>query len=196
MPVERHLLQKMAGDYWWLVLIRGIAVLCLGLLMVSRPGMTLVLIIQFLGAYLLVDGIFTIINSQRSRKVLGDWRWALFTGILGVIAGIVVFSRPLAAAVLTTTFLVYFIALLALASGFSSIFTGIRLRKEIDNEWSMILGGLLYCGFGILLLGSPMLSMATLIWVLGILAIGGGLVQIFASFKLRTFGKTGAVPEA
>jgi uncharacterized membrane protein HdeD (DUF308 family) len=196
MPVERHLLQKMAGDYWWLVLIRGIAVLCLGLLMVSRPGMTLVLIIQFLGAYLLVDGIFTIINSQRSRKVLGDWRWALFTGILGVIAGIVVFSRPLAAAVLTTTFLVHFIALLALASGFSSIFTGIRLRKEIDNEWSMILGGLLYCGFGILLLGSPMLSMATLIWVLGILAIGGGLVQILASFKIRSFGKTGAAPGA
>jgi len=195
MPVERHLLQKMAGDYWWLVLIRGIAVLCLGLLMVSRPGMTLVLILQFLGAYLLVDGIFTIINSLRSRKVLGDWRWALFTGILGVIAGIVVFSRPLATAVLTTTFLVYFIALLALASGFSSIFTGIRLRKEIDNEWSMILGGLLYCGFGILLLGSPMLSMATLIWVLGILAIGGGLVQILASFKIRTFGKAGTAPE-
>ena len=196
MPVERHLLQKMAGDYWWLVLIRGIAVLCLGLLMVSRPGMTLVLIIQFLGAYLLVDGIFTIINSLRSRKVLGDWRWALFTGILGVIAGIVVFSRPLAVTVLTTTFLVYFVALLALASGFSSIFTGIRLRKQIDNEWSMILGGLLYCGIGILLLASPMMTAATLVWILGSFAVVGGLVQVFASFKLKKFGATGEVPGA
>jgi uncharacterized membrane protein HdeD (DUF308 family) len=189
MPVERSVLQKLCADYWWLALLRGVVVLALGIMMMSRPGMTVVLLIQFMGAYWLVDGIFTIINSIRGRTAVADWGWGLFVGILSVIAGIVVFSRPLAAAMLTTTFVVYFIAIAALVSGVSSIVTGLRLKKEITNEWSMILTGLLYVGFALLLLGRPLVSAASLVWLLGIFATVGGVLLIGVSFRIRSFGK-------
>ena len=189
MPVERSVLQKLCADYWWLALLRGVAVLVLGIMMMSRPGMTVVLLIQFMGAYWLVDGIFTIINSIRGRAAVADWGWGMFVGILSVIAGTIVFSRPLAAAMLTTTFVVYFIAIAALVSGVSSIVTGVRLRREITKEWSMILSGLLYLGFGLLLLGRPLVSAASLVWLLGIFATVGGIGMIVVSFRIRSFGK-------
>ena len=67
--------------------------------------------------------------------------------------------------------------------GFSSLFTGIRLRKQIDNEWSMIIGGILSVIFGVLLLVSPYISALALIWTAGIFAIAGGIVMFVQSFN-------------
>jgi uncharacterized membrane protein HdeD (DUF308 family) len=169
--------------------LRGVVVLLLGVMMMTRPGMTVVLLIQFMGAYWLVDGIFTIINSIRGRAAVADWGWGLFVGILSVIAGTVVFSQPLAVAMLTTTFVIYFIAIAALVSGVSSIVTGIRLRKELSSEWSMILSGLLYIIFALLLLGRPLVSAASLVWLMGIFASVGGIMLIVVSLRIRSFGK-------
>jgi uncharacterized membrane protein HdeD (DUF308 family) len=145
----------------------------------------------FLGGYWLVDGVFTIIESVRGRRRLQHWGWGLFVGIIGVPAGIVVFSRPLASALLTTTFLVYFLAFAAVVSGVSSMVTGIRLRKEITNEWSMILGGALYTIFGVLLLTRPLVSVLVLVWTFGILAIAGGVTLVVVALKMRKVGREG-----
>jgi uncharacterized membrane protein HdeD (DUF308 family) len=189
MAVERSVLQKLCADYWWLALLRGVVVLILGIMMMRQPQMTVVVLIQFMGAYWLVDGLVTIANSIRGRAAVADWGWGLFVGMLSVIAGIVVFSGPLAAAMLTTTFVMYFIAIAALVSGVSSIITGLRLRKVVRNEWSMILSGLLYVGFALLLLGRPLVSAASLVWLLGIFATVGGIMLIFVSFRIRSFGR-------
>ena len=189
MPIDRSLMQELCADYWWLVLLRGLAVLTLGVLLMTRPGATLIVLAQFLGAYWLVDGVFTIANSLRGRKVVPDFGWGLFVGFLGVIAGCVVFARPAAAAVLATTFVVYFIAITAIVSGVSSIVTGLRVRRELNNEWSMILGGVIYLLFGLLLIGRPLVSAATLFWMLGLLAVIGGVGFVMVSFKVRSIGK-------
>ena len=49
----------------------------------------------------------------------------------------------LVAAVFTARFLIYLLAFAAIISGVSNIASGIRLRKEIDNEWALVLGGVL-----------------------------------------------------
>ena len=75
-----------------------------------------------------------------------------------------------------------------------SVVTGIRLRREITNEWSMILGGLLYAVFGLLLLARPLVSVVTLLWVFGILAMLGGPTLVMVAFKLRKAGQDGLTP--
>ena len=47
---------------WWLVLLQGIALLILGALLLTNPAMTTIVLIQFLGIYWLVKGIFEIVS--------------------------------------------------------------------------------------------------------------------------------------
>ena len=183
-------IQQFLSSVWWIVLLRGITVLVLGLLLVVNPGSTLMTIMIFLGAYWFVDGIFTIMKFLKGGKSMEGWGWGIFSGVLGVIAGLVVFVHPLATAVLTQVFLIYFLAFMAIANGASSIVTGIKLRKEIKNEWTIILGGLLTVIFGILLLSKPLVGSVLFLWMLGIIAIVGGIAIISLAFKVKKMATT------
>ena len=79
---------------------------------------------------------------------------------------------------------------MAIANGVSSIVTGLKLRKEIKNEWTVILGGLLTVFFGILLLSKPLVGSALLLWLLGIIAVVGGISIISLAFKVKNMAKT------
>ncbi len=183
-------MQQFLTSVWWIVLLRGITVLVLGLLLLFNPGSTLITIMIFLGAYWFVDGIFIIINTLQRRKKMESWGLGILSGVLGVIAGLVVFVHPLATTVLTQVFLIYFLAFMAIANGVSSIVTGIKLRKEIKNEWTIILGGLLTVIFGVLLLSKPLVGSALLLWLLGIIAVVGGISIITLAFKVKNMAKT------
>src|SRR5947208_3164838 len=61
----------------------------------------------------------------------------------------------------------------------------IRLRKEIDNEWSIGLSGALSVLFGIVLLVAPGAGAVGLIWVIGAYAIVFGILLVMAAFKLK-----------
>jgi uncharacterized membrane protein HdeD (DUF308 family) len=111
----------------------------------------------------------------------------IFSGVLGILAGIVAYVH----AVMCVMLIGFLISFLGLLHGISGIMQGIRLRKEIDNEWSMILGGLISAIFGVLLLISPKISAAGLLFTAGIVGIVGGISLIFLSFRIREFGKEG-----
>jgi uncharacterized membrane protein HdeD (DUF308 family) len=189
--VEKTLLQSLASQTWWLVLLRGIAVLLLGIALLTNPAATVMILVQFLGAYWIADGIFTLVHALKGRKVAKNWGRGLFVGIPSIVAGLIIFSRPLASAILTVTFLVYLIAFWSMFFGINSIVTGIRLHKEVNNEWSMILGGIISTLFGILLLVSPMMSAMTLVWLIAVFALVDGIILIVLSFKVRKFGTAG-----
>ena len=191
MAEEKGFVQQFCSDVWWLVLLRGIAVLILGGYLLYKPGITVLILVQLLGAYFLVDGLFSVFNSIIGRKYMKGWGWGIFMGLLEILAGIIVFGRPIASAILTVGFLVYFIAFIAMFFGFMGIITGIRVRKEIKGEWSMIVGGLLAVIFGFLLLINPQASAVAFIITLGCFAVVGGIFQIFFACKLRKVGKKG-----
>lgn len=188
---EKGLLQNISSDIWVFVFLRGLVLLIMGALLLYKSGITVLVLVQILGAFFFVDGLFTIFKSILGRRYIEGWGWGLFVGIMEVLAGIIVFVHPFASAILTVSFLVYFIAFMAMFFGFLSIFTGIRLRKEMEGEWTMILGGLLSVIFGILLIFNPEASAVALIIVMGVFAIMGGIAQVVFAFKMRKFGKKG-----
>jgi uncharacterized membrane protein HdeD (DUF308 family) len=185
---SQNLISKVASSIWWIVLLRGVLAIIIGILLFTNPSATLVAIMMFLGAYWLIDGIFTFIVSLQGRKEHKHWGWGMFVAILSVLAGLAVFAQPMAATLFTTTFLVYFMGFLILASGISSIVTGIKLRKT-SGEWMMILGGLFTTLLALLLLANPIFSVTFLISLLGVLTVIGGVTLIAVSFKIRKFGK-------
>ena len=181
---SQSLIGKAAAVIWWLVLLRGIAVIILGILFFTNPGATLIVIMTFLGAYWLVDGLFTLIASLQGKKENKNWVWGIFVGILSILAGLAVFSQPIAATLFTTTFLMYFMGFIILVSGISSIATGFKLDKA-SGKWVMILGGVLTAFLGLLLLVNPVFSATFFVSILGFFSIIGGIMLIGLSFQIR-----------
>ena len=133
--------QRVLKDLWWLMLLRGLALVAVGILFLTRPVVPLTLAILMMGAYWFVDGILTVTRSIRERPAGRQRAFGLFVGVVSIVAGLVVFSRPVASALLTTTFLVYFLAFAALVSGLVSLTNGLRNRRAMANPEYLILGG-------------------------------------------------------
>ena len=181
--------KKVFTDLWSLVLIRGIGLVLLGIILLAFPLDTMKVLILIMGAWWVIDGIVTVVKSIKGRKNQQAWGWGIFTGLLGVIAGIVVLSQPALSAILTTSFLVWFLGISALIYGINGIVTGIRLRKEVKGEWSMILGGIFSIIFGIILMVSPLVSAMTIIKIMGIVAIAGGITLTLVAFGIKKKAK-------
>jgi len=186
---QKSSLKELFSTIWWLVLLRGIVVLLMGILLVSRPLPTIMVLVYLLGFYWFFDGIFTLFESIRGRKNHKDWGWGVFVGIISALAGIIVFTQPYISAVIGVTFVIYLVAIMVLISGIWSIITGIRLRKVVSNEWSMILGGIISALFAILLMSNPLVSAMTLVWLMGLFALIGGIVLIVLSFRIKALSK-------
>ena len=182
---ENQSVKNVISNIWWLVLLRGLLVLGLGILLISKPMATLVILVHVMGIFWFIDGLATLFESIRGRKTHTNWGWGVFVGIISALAGLIVFVQPVISAVIGMTFLIYLVAIMILASGIWSVITGIRLRKAIKNEWSMILGGILYVIFGLLLLGNPVMSAMMIVWLFGLSALVGGIFLIIASFRIR-----------
>ena len=174
------ILPTMAGN-WWALLIRGIAAVLFGLAALLWPGLTLYVLIIFFGAYALVDGVFAIIAGIRGTGARRRWL-LLAEGFLGVIAGLFAFFYP----GMTALVLLYVIAFWAIFTGILEIVMSISLRREIENEWLMGLGGVLSVLFGVVLAVLPGVGLLSLVWLIGIYAIVFGVALIALGFRVRS----------
>jgi uncharacterized membrane protein HdeD (DUF308 family) len=162
---------------WWLVLINGIAALILGILLITSTGSTVLILVQFLGIYWLVSGIFQIVGLFIDSTA---WGWKLFAGILGILAGIVILNHPLISPLVVGGTIVIIMGVQGIIFGIAGLvaaFQGGGLGAGIMGVLSII--------FGIVLLANPLLGAAALPWVLGIFGIVGGIAGIIAAFRMR-----------
>lgn len=182
---------EMVSRNWWMLLIRGIAAIVLGIAVLVVPGLSLDLLVTFFAAYLFVDGIFAIITAVTHTSYPRWWLMAL-EGLISVLAGIAAFLFP-GAAVLTFFYIVVF---WAIATGIIEIISAIELRKQIDNEWWLIIGGALSVIWGIVLLLYPGAGILTLLWLFGVLAIAFGAMIVLLSFRVRGMRQGGSQTHA
>lgn len=166
---------------WWLVLLRGVLSIVFGVLAFLWPGITLFALVALYGAFALVDGVLALISAFTGRlKPLPTW-WLVLVGIAGIAAGIVTFLWP----GITAIVLVLFIGAWALVHGIFEIIGAIKLRKEIDNEWWLILSGVLSVVFGLLVIAMPGAGALGLIWAIAAYSIVFGITWVMLAFRLR-----------
>jgi uncharacterized membrane protein HdeD (DUF308 family) len=165
---------------WWMLLLRGIAAIIFGVLALAWPGITLLTLIQVYGAFALVDGVLAIIAAITGGAPAPRW-WLAVVGLLGIATGLLMFIMP----GLTALVLLYFIAGWAIATGVFQVIGAINLRKEIDNEWYLILGGIVSVLFGVGVMMAPGAGALALLWVIGIYAVFMGVIFIALAFRLK-----------
>ena len=162
---------------WWLVLIQGIAGVIIGLLLLISPLKTTVFLVQFLGIYWFVSGIFGIVSIFIDHT---HWGWKLFAGLLGIIAGILILQHPLWSTVLVPTTLVIILGIEGLIIGVVNLIHAFR-----GGGWGIGILGALSIVFGLILLSNLFVSALALPYVAGAFGVVGGSIAIFYSFKLK-----------
>jgi uncharacterized membrane protein HdeD (DUF308 family) len=166
---------------WWLVLIEGILLIIIGIFLLLNPYKSFVSIIWVLGIYWLIRGILDLVSLIWDRTF---WGWKIFAGILGIIAGWIVIQHPLGSSVVISQVTVFMLAFIGIFMGISAI-----VRAFKGAGWGTgIMGGISIL-LGILLLANSAIATVTLPWVLGFLAIFGGIMTIIGSFQVRSLEK-------
>jgi uncharacterized membrane protein HdeD (DUF308 family) len=108
----------------WLLLVEGALGVAIGLLTYRSPGLTAVTLVLYVAAWMLIIGGLRIAAAIRLRKEIeGEW-WLALSGVLSLLAAVVLMWNPLLGAVA----LVWVIALYAIVLGIAEIGVGLRMR--------------------------------------------------------------------
>ena len=175
---------------WSVLAVRGALAVLFGLLALIWPDITVLALVLLFGAYALVDGVMALYTAlfDRGRPGARSVGWLVLEGVAGVVAAIGAVVWP----GITALALLYLIAAWALVTGVAEILAAIRLRREIEGEWLMILSGALSILFGILAFLFPGAGALAVVWLIATYAIAFGVVMLILAFRLRRHG-AGAV---
>ncbi|MDQ3780864.1 MAG: HdeD family acid-resistance protein [Chloroflexota bacterium] len=168
---------------WWALALRGVIAILFGFMAWIWPDLTVRALVLLFGAYALVDGVFAIVAAASGAG--GRRWWALvIEGLLGIAVGLITMVWP----DLTALALLYFIASWAIITGVLEIFAAFELRREIEGEWLLGLGGLASILFGLILIVFPGDGALALIWLIGAYAIFFGALLIGLAWRVRSMG--------
>jgi uncharacterized membrane protein HdeD (DUF308 family) len=167
------------GRYWWALVLRGVLAILFGVMAFVWPGLTLTVLVLFVGAWMLVDGVFTAIQAFKSET---RWQMLLYAA-MGIVAGLITLFYP----GISTLALLYLIAFWSVFKGVMEIILAIRLRKEIEREWLLILAGVLSVVFGVLLVLMPVTGALAVVWIIGMYAVAFGVLLVILGFRVRSF---------
>ena len=164
---------------WWLLLMGGIFNIIIGILLLTNPAKTALAMAWVLGLFWLIQGIFALVGMFLDHTA---WGWKLFMGILGILAGIAVMRHPVASAVTIPMILVLMLGIQGMIVGAISLVMAFK-----GGGWGAgILGGLsIIFGLILVLNFANLGTVAVFIWVVAILALAGGIVQIIQAFRQR-----------
>ena len=170
--------QPQQSNIWWVFLLQGFAGIILGLMLLTEPGATIVVLTTVLGFYWLVMGLLALVQVFVDRST--PWIWSLLTGIVGILAGLFVLRHPLIAALTVPTVLVIILGIQGLVMGVLEIIGGFK-----GGGIGPFILGAINVLVGLLLLGSPLAAALAVPLVFGVLLLVQGVGSIILAFRVR-----------
>ena len=186
MPLVPSALLERLAENWWLLLLRGLAAIAFGVVAFFWPGITLVALTYLFGIYAIVDGVVAIWAAFNAPGDAGPRWWLGLSGVVSILAGIVAFAYT----GMTALVLLVFIAVWAIIIGVLQLYAANRLWNVIDNDWWLILSGLLSIAFGAVLIAWPGTGALAVIWTIAWFAVFFGCLFIGLAFELKKFKRT------
>jgi len=173
---------EILSRYWWMTVLRGLFWILFGVVILARPGISLLSLTLALGIVIFADGILNVMNAFAGRKVHEDWWVLLLVGLTGIGIGALTFYSPQT----TALALVFYVAIWAIATGLLQIAAAIRLRRQLAGEVWWILAGIASVIFGVLLIVQPAAGALTLLWLFAVYAIAFGALLVLLAFRVRS----------
>ena len=176
-------------ENWWIIALRGVLALIFAALAFWMPQSALLAMTLVFGAFSLVNGAFNLVAAVRHIQKKERWGWLLFSGIVGILTGVVVLVAPWVATMVMASFLWASVGFWAIFTGVLEISAAVRLRQEIKGEIWLAFSGLLSIVLGAIVLwiffSRPVESFLAAGWLLGFYAAVYGVTLLFLSWRLR-----------
>ena len=179
--MDKSTLRLAAGELWWMSMLKATAAIFFGLVTVFWPGITLVVAIYLLSAFVIAVGIIETVHGLMSIKRRNTWWVTLLLGLLVLGVGVYLARHPDAS--LRTFILIVGISfigwgLLELAQAVvNRLSTGYRILSFIS--------GILALAAGVIVLLQPISGGLAFVWVLGLFGIVYGILAMAAGIELR-----------
>jgi uncharacterized membrane protein HdeD (DUF308 family) len=173
-------MSDLLAQNWWAMALRGVFAILFALVAFFVPGATILSLVLFFSAYMLVDGIFGIVAAFRAATHHQRWGLLILEGVVNIAVGVIAFAWP----GLTVLFFVTLLAVWSLITGVLVIVAAFRLHPAYGRGW-LIVSGLVSVLFGIALLIAPMVGAVVLTWWLGAYALVFGIALLILAFRLR-----------
>ena len=174
------------GRSWGWILFFGIVTLIAGILTVSWPGRTVLVVAVLFGVQLFVSGIFRLVIAFTDEGASHRVAYSLI-GIFSILVGILCLRHLFQ----TVAVLALMLGIFWVIVGILDFLTGVFVKDLPQRGWTIFMGALGFVA-GLVVLFQPAISLATLAWVLGIWLIVYGAVEIVVSFAARKLGQTAA----
>lgn len=165
---------------WYLVLLQGILSIFVGILLVTKPGVAMIIIVRLLGWYWMIKGLFSLV-ALFSPEAKSHRGWLILNAVIGIFAGFAVLDHPMISAVFVPSVLVTLVGVAGVFVGVNDLFAAFRgggLGVGLLGVVSIILGGAI--------LGNTLVGVAVLPYVLGITELVGGVLALVFAFKIRS----------
>jgi len=110
-----------------------------------------------------------------------NWWVLLLRGIVAILFGALTLASP----GISLASLVLLFGAFCLADGLMAAWTALSNRKQKENGWLLLIGGLLGIGVGLLTIFQPSVTGLALLFYIAIWAIATGVVQVLTAIRLR-----------
>jgi uncharacterized membrane protein HdeD (DUF308 family) len=166
---------------WWVLILRGLFAIMLGLIALAWPDITVFVIVTIIGAFLLLDGLIEIWVGFLGRGHQAGWWTDALLGILAALAGVAILAWP----GVTALGLMIFIGASLVVYGATLAYQAIRLRAELANETLVLATGALAVLVGIGFIAVPRAGATVLGLLTGAWLVIFGVLLIAIGWKLR-----------
>ncbi|HZH53740.1 MAG TPA: HdeD family acid-resistance protein [Microvirga sp.] len=173
-------MSALLAQNWWALALRGVFAILFALIAFFWPGATMLSMVLFFSAYMLVDGIFGIVAAVRAASRHQRWGLLVLEGIVDILAGVVAFIWP----GLTVLFFVTLIAVWSLITGILMVVAAFKLNPDFGRGW-LVFSGIVSVLFGVALLIAPLVGAVVLTWWIGAYALVFGIGLLMLAFKLK-----------
>jgi uncharacterized membrane protein HdeD (DUF308 family) len=174
---KSHIGFEVMDTPWWVVFLEGVIAIIAGLFLLYQPVITTILLIQVLGIFWLAGGIVSVIGAL---VFPGNRWWKLLSGILSLIAGIVILMYPVYSPFIVLTLLIIFIGAWVIVTGAVKFAWALK-----GGGWGMGILGILTIILGLLLLANSLAGILILPWIFGFFLIIGGIGAVIVGIKTR-----------
>ncbi|MCX6090160.1 MAG: HdeD family acid-resistance protein [Candidatus Atribacteria bacterium] len=121
------LIQAVRTKGGWPLILEGVLSIVIGILVATMPGMSALFIILLIGFWVIIIGLFQILNVIQFYKAIpnpGKWL-IILNGIVSILFGAIILSRPLLGVLLIASI----IGIYALLFGVISFFSGLYIHS-------------------------------------------------------------------
>ncbi len=169
--------QPLTGQIWWVFMLRGVLAAALGISALIWPTLTLGILVLFVGAYLIADGVMGLVVSFRRPGASGE----LLQPVVSVVVGLVLVFWPSQSA--RTLFMV--LGAGALFIGISYLVSARRYGTGEMDRRLLTTVGVIAALLGVILLVWPGAAVVTVSWILAVAALVVAAVLIFLGVRFK-----------